>query len=297
MAITIETNTEKYISLEEYFEYVSSNVNLNDLQSLVESAEQLRALANNRHFIIERFNRELLEWQNFQSTNSYSAQTLTLGSGNGFFVRANIWTPASQAPDDREWQNKQFSYLLPHDHNFTFLTVGYLGSGYVTTIYEYDPEEIIGVPGEKVNLHFLEKTSLPQGKVMLYRASRDVHSQEHPQEFSISLNLMIVSPEIYKNNQYSFDLETGRIVDYIQNPGTGRVMLCYLARYIGDSTTVNTLESLAMQHCSPRVRATAYDSLAVLENKSASLIWKQALEDKHAYVKDLAQTALKNLEK
>ncbi|WP_414517058.1 HEAT repeat domain-containing protein [Nostoc sp. PCC 9305] len=297
MAITIDINTDKSINLEEYIEYISSTVDLKDLDSIIESAEHLKALANNRHFLIKRFNRELLEWNNFQTTNSYSSQTLMLGNGKGFFVRANMWMPPSKVPEDREWQNKVFSYLFPHDHNFSFLTVGYLGSGYGTTIYEYDSEKIIGVPGEKVNLRFLEHTFLPEGKIMLYRASRDVHSQEHPQEFSISLNLMIVSPEININNQYSFDLNAGTITDYVKNPGTGRVMLCHLARYIGDSTTVNTLESLAMRHSSPRLRATAYDSLAVLEKNSALEIWQQALQDKHFYVQHVAQTALKDLDR
>ena len=33
-----------------------------------------------------------------------------------------------------------FFYHVPHDHNFSFLTVGYLGPGYWSEYYEYDYE-------------------------------------------------------------------------------------------------------------------------------------------------------------
>lgn len=296
MAITIESKAENSISLEEYIEYVSTNVDINDLSSVLASADQLKKLTNNRHFLLERFNSELKNWKSFQPTNLYSSQALTLGSGKGFLVRANMWMPPSEVPDNDERYNNLFSYLVPHDHNFSFMTIGYLGSGYGTTIYEYSPEEVIGYPGEKVKLRFLEKTSLPQGKIMFYRASKDIHSQEHPDEFSISLNLLLVKPELNSNNQYLFDFERGIIQNYVHAAARTRIVFCYLARYIGNNTTINLLESLAMQSVSPYVRVAAYDSLASLEKGSATKIWQQALEDKHGYVQLAAQTALQKLE-
>ncbi|MFE0800390.1 hypothetical protein [Streptomyces sp. NPDC058812] len=60
------------------------------------------------------------------------AGPLLLGSGPGWTVRADIWSPA-----DRN-DAALHSYELPPDHNFSFLTVGHLGPGYRTEVWEYD---------------------------------------------------------------------------------------------------------------------------------------------------------------
>ena len=151
MAITVETNTTESITLEEYFDYVSSEVAVYDVDEVLNSATALRALANNRSFLVARLNQELADWKNFQTENSYTAPTITLGGGKGFFIRANMWVPMPESAAEREWDRKLYAYEVPHDHNFSFLTVGYLGSGYGTTIYEYDPKSVVGFPGEHVD--------------------------------------------------------------------------------------------------------------------------------------------------
>src|SRR3546814_33924 len=70
-----------------------------------------------------------------------------------------------------------FFYGKAHDHNFSFLTVGYMGPGYWSEYYEYDYANVAGYVGEKVNLRYIEKSKLDEGKVMLYRIHRDVHLQ------------------------------------------------------------------------------------------------------------------------
>jgi HEAT repeats len=269
---------------------MSSEVDLSDTDHVLESGAMLKALANNRHFLVERVNEELLSWRNFQTGNNYSAQTLALGGGNGFYVRANMWLPPSEVSGPKIWESNLYAYTRPHDHNFSFLTVGYFGSGYATSIYEYDPEQIAGIPGEQVQLRFLEKTTLPAGKVMFYRAGRDVHSQEHPEEFSISLNLMLARPEVDWSNQYWFDLDRYIIQDFVQRPSTsGRVALCRLAGALGNGATINILESIASHHEMPRVRASAYESLAALTSSAAQTIWEQAIQDRHPFVRDVAR--------
>ncbi|MEA5523451.1 HEAT repeat domain-containing protein [Nodularia spumigena] len=297
MTITININTDESITLEEYVEYISSTIDLSDTEQVINSATALKALSNNRSFLVEKINQELLNWDNFQTENSYSAQTLALGGKDGFFVRANIWTPAtkSKSPGESEWEKKLFAYELPHDHNFSFLTVGYLGSGYETTIYEYEPTTVIGYEGEPVDLTFLERTSLPRGKVMYYRASRDIHTQEPPIELSISINLLIVSPEANTSNQYCFDIESATIKGFVQNPGTGRIMLCHLARHVGDGSTINILEALAKNHEQPRLRWTAYESLVTLNPTAKAEILEQAVNDSHSFVQMYARKALGTL--
>ena len=289
MALTIEVQTDEKVSLEQYIEYVSKNVNVRDVDSVCDSAWMLKALSNNKRFFTEILNKELSCWRDFQQNNSYTAQTFSLGKVGDFMVRANIWMPPSENLEERSWNDDMFYYLVPHDHNFSFMTIGFWGTGYETTIYEYDPKDIIGEVGEKVNMNFLEKTTLPEGKIMFYRANRDIHSQAHPKEFSISLNLMLGPPEFGLAEQYCFDFNTSSVTNHVQTTNAPRLMLCQLAQYVGNGKTVNLLESLAEKHPTARVRAKAYNSLAVLESNQAEHIWEKAAADKSQFVQKLAR--------
>ncbi|MEM7308566.1 MAG: HEAT repeat domain-containing protein [Planctomycetota bacterium] len=288
MALTIQTETSDAISLEEYLEHVTHRVDPSDTDQVIESAPKLAALANNRTFLVEKFNQELRDWRSFQPTNAYSAQTLTLGGGERFFVRANMWAPPSDTGQVWDWQSRLFAYSRPHDHNFSFLTVGYIGGGYGTKIYEYDPDTVRGEVGERVDLRYLETTALPAGKVMFYRASRDIHSQSPPSEFSMSLNFMVVSPEVAAREQYWFDLEAGTITGRVQNPGSCREMIVRLAAHVGDGATANLLEDIAATHVFPRVRAAAYRSLAHLEPGRGAEIAALAAGDRDPSVRAAA---------
>ncbi|SDM84599.1 hypothetical protein [Maricaulis salignorans] len=296
MAITLQSDRTDTIELDEYVDYVTRHVDPTDTDQVLASAPMLKALANNRSFLVDKFNRELQDWDTFQSSNGYSSQTLTLGSGNKFFIRANMWAPPTNPGEVWDWESKLFAYAKAHDHNFSFITVGYLGSGYGTSIHEYDPESIRGEVGEHVDLRFLEDTSLPQGKMMFYRASRDIHSQTPPEEFSISLNFMCVSREVSTREQYWFDLEQSIITGRVQNPGSTRVMFCHLAKHIGDGRTVNLLESIASGHAFPQVRVSAYDALAALESGHRARIWTRALTDSSDLVAIHARRELAQLE-
>ncbi len=254
MALTIDSQTTEVISLEDYREHVIHRVNVRDLDSVCASASKLRALANNKTFLIEHFNQSLRDWRNFQVANSYTAQTLILGSGPDFVIRANIWTPPTEDTNLRNEQKNLFVYDVPHDHNFSFLTIGYFGPGYETTIYEYDPKSVTGKIGEKVDLRFLETTTLPTGKMMLYRMSRDIHSQNYPTSLSISLNLLLAPPETNQREQFLFDLESSRIAQYARNSASTRLTMCRIARHIGDARTASLLDELSRKHGSPRVR-------------------------------------------
>lgn len=290
MAYTLDFSTTDTIDLSDYLEYMSQ-IDLSDTDQVLASGAMLKALANNRRFVVDKLNDELLSWRNFQPGNNATAQTLVLGSGDGFYVRANMWSPPSRASGVQDWERSLYSYQRPHDHNFSFMTVGYFGSGYATSIYEYDPDQTIGVPGELVGLRFLERTTLPTGKIMFYRAGRDVHSQEHPEEFSISVNLMLHSQESTNRNQYYFNLDNHTIEDYIPTSGTGRVALCSLARHIGNGETASALEEIASRHSMPRVRAAAFESLAVLSGAEHAT-WERAMQDKHPLVREVARRSL-----
>jgi hypothetical protein len=296
MAITLKAYSKKSISLEEYIDSIS-NINVLDFDQVAESAEKLLQLSNNKQFLVEKLNQELMTLNAFQAENSYSSQTLMLGGGKQFAVRANMWLPREEEnanPND-DWESKLYSYALAHDHNFSFLTVGYWGSGYRTSIYEYDPEKIVGYAGEKVDLKLIEETSLPEGKIMYYRAFRDIHVQEEPDEFSVSLNLLIVSPELNVRNQYYFDLNESTIKSFVQTTSRNRLIINNLAKIIHDNTTLTLLEELSLKHINPNVRFGAFENLAYLLKDESGHLWKKAMADKSPFVQHMARMQMSQL--
>src|SRR5262249_10547579 len=159
-------------------------------------------------FLAEFLHDQLLRWETFQQGNAYISQSFILHRGQEWFIRANLWTPRADAAEMHDTQDRVTFYKVAHDHNFSFLTIGYLGSGYERELYEVEPGSFVGRVGEQVELRYIERTRLSAGKVMLYRASRDVHEQAPPEELSISLNLMLIPRETNLVDQYYFDLET-----------------------------------------------------------------------------------------
>jgi hypothetical protein len=292
MAFTIEARAGRPLAAEEYLETLNRDIDsTDDIEAILASAPQLASLCANDDLIVEALNKELGKWREFQNGNHYSAQTFILGVSKKFVIRANVWMPPSGDSSAREWEDKFYYYRVPHDHNFSFMTCGYFGSGYATTIYEYEHDEVTGTPGERVPMRFLERTTLPKGKVMFYRASRDIHSQEHPEEFSISVNLLVVNPKETLRTQYQFDLETGAVQGPIENTGAAQRMLTRTAKYLANDRTRYLLDDLSLSHPNPRFRASCYDSLVDLEPARVEDLICRAESDAHPFVREFARAA------
>lgn len=272
------------ISIEEYANWIRDNVDLSDQESICESANLLFRLSENDSLLSPIISEPLKSMAGvtsaLQKQNMYTDTSLMLTDNEyrGFFVRANIWKIPQKIAGTRKYEEKLYLYQQPHDHDFDFLTVGYYGPGYETTIYEYDPDSILGVVGEDVDLKFLERTTLPKGKVMFYRKSIDVHNQEPPSSLSISINLMIepVSPK----QQYSFDLERSKISSYDAGYFRSQMSVIEIAGLIGDDDTKDILMSIGINNSSDRVRLEAYKSLIRLSPKDAAYIMNKAALDK-----------------
>lgn len=264
MARTIPVQTSEVIGLDEYLEHVRAEVDVRDLDSVAASAPRLAALANHRTFLADILCAGLQRWEQFQAGNEYISQSFILGRGPGFFVRANVWTPRAESDEVRSTQDRVSFYGVAHDHNFSFLTVGYWGSGYETQIYEVEPGSFEPVEGAPAELVFLERTRLTTGKVMLYRAHRDVHEQAPPDDLSISLNLMLIPPEIDVVDQHYFDLQTRRVASVLGIHNDRVILLCKLAAALGGAVSQDLLRGLAEQHPAARVRAAALDALVAL---------------------------------
>lgn len=262
-----------------------SGVDLAEEVSLARCARLLAGLARNRGFLADRIIAELkASYADQLAVNRYSAQVFLLHrSPRGFFLRANLWPAATDAVYAASGA-AAFAYGVPHDHNFSFLTAGYWGPGYVSDYYDYDAERVDGCLGEPLNLTFVERSALSEGRMMLYRAHRDIHSQLPPERLSISLNIMDEGDHVPWRDQYVVDLERGIIA---KRPTlTASEMLLRCAVHLTDNGR-DIAEQFARAHPVPRVRANAIAALAAVEEgegRAAAL--ERGMRDADARVRD-----------
>jgi len=232
-----------------------------DEDSFAAAGPLLGRLGLNRRFLADIAVAELKDRCTRQShENRYSSQVIMLHrASEKYFIRANFW-PSERDSVFKTSGSSPFFYHIPHDHNFSFLTVGYLGPGYWSEYYEYDFDAVTGIPGEKVDLKFVEKSRLEQGKVMLYRAHRDVHNQLPADDMSVSINIMEASQSLPFLNQYRFDVKKCEIAGILTK--TSSEALLALAANHGAGNGRDLAESFAAAHPCERIRFAALRELA-----------------------------------
>lgn len=235
-----------------------------DCEELVaHGALWLRKLCNNRTFLGDLLVDQLRQGASRETIESdYSPQAIVLSpTRRDVFLRANIW-PSARDQCFHASGAKTFVYGVPHDHNFSFLTCGYFGPGYRTDYYEYDYGSVAGYAGERPDLRFVERSALGEGKLMLYRAHQDIHSQIPPESLSVSINIMHVAPAQRWFDQYGFDLERGTITRVL-SPNATEVFL-RLAVATGIEEAIDLAETFARSHPSDRLRLASYEARAGL---------------------------------
>ena len=147
MPRVIDAPTEERIELAELVELLETGgFDSQDEDNFASWGPELKKLANDRNFLADLMIAELKQRCEGQvRDNQYSAQVIMLhDSSRRFIIRANFW-PALKDSVIRHSGTDPFFYGVPHDHNFSFLTVGYLGPGYWSDYYEYDYGEVVGV--------------------------------------------------------------------------------------------------------------------------------------------------------
>lgn len=245
----------------------------------------LARLGRNRTFLADLAIDELKgRGSAHRSASAYGAQVFMLRPPNGrYLIRANFW-PARHDPVVRASGTAPFFYDMPHDHNFPFLTVGYLGPGYWSDYYEYDGATVLGVPGEDAGLCFVERSRLEPGKLMLYRAHRDVHTQLPPDSFSVSLNILGYDLAQPWRSQYRFDLATGTIAEALTT--TPSEALVALAAQFGGGNGTDLARHVADRHPVPRMRMTAIAALAAASDCPAARqrLYERAAADPDPHV-------------
>jgi hypothetical protein len=226
-----------------------------------EAAPILAALSANRTFLGDAAVRELRQDRGRGGgIHHYGPQVIMLGRGQGrWFLRANMW-PAEKDAILRASGRGAFFYDLPHDHNFSFLTIGHHGPGYESDYWDYEGEALSLQPGDMAALRYVGRHRLAPGRVMLYRAHRDVHDQKPPAAFSVTLNIMESSGREPWRNQYRFDPASGRVAGLLN--GTAIEGLLPLAAHCGGEEGGEMLRHLAKRHPVDRIRIGAMRALA-----------------------------------
>ena len=279
------------ISMPEYVDWLDTEVDVWDPQSLWASADKLHQLSCNKMLFDDVLFAPLKELAvGSQTANPYADGTFLLSSidkGKRYFVRANIWIPPRMRAGTTEWEIKHYSYLYPHDHNFDFLTAGYFGPGYRTEVFEYDSKQVSGFVGEKVEITPLEDTHLTQNKVMYFRKSTDLHIQYPPESLSISLNLMVRNFDELATPAYSFDVQAGKITAAIQTPMTRRASVIDLAVELCGVDVADVLKDVAIKHESQQLRRAAFSGMLRLLPDDHEHIGSMIAKDRSPYVTEL----------
>lgn len=220
-------------------------------------APLLARLGANRRFLADRAVAELKSRHAGQRANGYGAQVLLLHPPTGHYVlRANFWPAAGDAVL-RASGPAPFFYDFPHDHNFPFLTLGYLGPGYWSDYYERADRG--GAAGDPAGLAFTGRARLAPGEVRHYRAHRDIHRQLPPDAFSVSINILGYHPAQPWRDQLRFDLERNRIAGTLTT--TPSEVLVALAVQLGGGNGIDLASDFAQRHPHPRMRRTALQAL------------------------------------
>ena len=295
----ITTQTDSQMELGDLVEMLETgSFDPDDEECMVSWGEPLKKLANNRQFLGDLVIEELKQClAGSPSPSQYSSQVIVLHSGSkNYLLRANFW-PAANDSVVVNSGTAPFFYGMAHDHNFSFLTVGYLGPGYWSDYYEYEYGEVVGHSGETVDLRFIERSRLEEGKVMLYRAHRDVHLQLPADAMSVSLNILGLSASHEFRDQYEFDVERSRIAGIINS--TSLEPLVALAAHFGGEEGRGLVEDFAERHPSDRIRFTAVKARAAaadgLDGRIA--VFERAARVSNPYVSAMARHEADRIER
>ena len=178
-----------------------------------------------------------------------------------YFIRANFW-PSPRDSVFKASGTSPFFYGVPHDHNFSFLTVGYLGPGYGANIMNMIMRASSACRARR-STAVRRKTKLDPGKVMLYRAHKDVHNQLPADEMSVSINIMEASTKLPYLAQYRFDPAKCEIAGVLTR-SSSEALLALAANHEGGNAR-DLVESFARHHPCERLQFAALRELAAAE--------------------------------
>jgi hypothetical protein len=126
------------------------------------------------------------------------------------------------------------------------------------------------------SLRFIERSRLEEGKLMLYRAHRDVHAQHPADALSVSLNVMHTTGAQGWLDQYRLDLDQGKIGAIVSGGPSEAFMR--IAVGLGGAEAFDLATRFAHHHPSDRMRLACWDALAGISGDVASrdAVWRDA---------------------
>jgi hypothetical protein len=269
MVLTLSSSrfSQDALGINDAIEEIKARTQDNEPESLLDAAPFLYALGRNRSFLVEA----LLGQTNCGTDLGLQNTSLILYHDARLVFRANFWFPRDSFPAAYAWRVNTLGYLIPHNHDFDFLTLGYWGPGYSTSIYECNLEAGKFVSaGDSIDLVFVENTTLPEGKLMFYRAIQDIHLQDHPPAFSISLNVALL-PSHQRSGQHLFDIENKCVRSVLDHSGS-QILACKLAGILRDETLLTNLDEIRNRSTDPRILAAANAAISVISNQSSGLL-------------------------
>jgi len=250
-------------------------------ESVSHAANWLARLGNNRSFLGDRLI-DLLAGRNNSGNGTLAVDVRNLHRvvlappGRGHFtITAHLW-PSQQEAMLRASGSAAFGYGVAHDHNHDFLTLGYFGPGCSVDDYEYDYETVVGWRGEPVQLRALGRSTHEQGRLVHYRASRDIHCQHPPQSLSVSLTLAHSHPVQGWLDHYVFDTEAGTIARVLER-GPSEAFL-RIAVALGSEEAKELAARFGRHHPSDRMRIAAWRALASTagDAEARDSVWREA---------------------
>lgn len=288
MPLTIKTSNVDPLDVETYLAEADGQINGEDIESVIETADLFAGLLRNRRLLSDHINRELERWWTngtSMSDEQHPPTTFVLGRGSSCYVRANLWFTREDLPRLSPIDlNVLQGAGIAHDHDFHLMTGGYFGPGYETEAWRYDRSRVKGNPGDRACLDAYEKTTLPVGKVMFYERSRDVHRQRFAESLSISLNVMVNSDD-GDVTQLNFDPETDTVIGPVNTfSRTNREAICKIAGCLGDGQTSSLLEDIGRTSGSAQIRAAALRALVALNPDDLTRVIELARDDTHPVV-------------
>jgi hypothetical protein len=288
------------IGPEEFADWADKNIDPLCDQSIISASDKLYELNQNKSFIIESICEKMMLLSSGSLNASSSQSTLHAARRNkngSIVVRSVLWTPRTNVSDRaRLLQDSVLTYSLPHDHNFSLLTIGHWGPGYTTEIFEYRNEEIVGYEGELVDIKFKEKVKLSEDKILFFKANNDIHTQFYPDDVSISLNVMVIENDAELKPQYVFDTEKGLIKGILQGHKISQLYGVFdMVDVLGfDEKMIELSTQILKTHPSDHIRNRALQSIAKVTESTD--FWKKiSLENESKLVRKTAEKLLNNL--
>lgn len=264
MPISTCFSVTESISLREFVSCADNVRHINTSEGLWSLAEDFTRLGNNRDFLSDFFCEYMKGNVARDPLHAVISQAIVLHRSKEYYIRANFWPTAEECSVE---EHKLFAYDQPHDHNFDLLSYSYCGDGYVSDDYEYSYDDVIGYPGELVDIAPLGSHRHKADDVLMYHCNRDIHVQHAPVTPSITLNVIPTANQGGERDQYFFAIDgpearkavlVKRAVNVIEQ----RRMFMVIARQFMSGNVKDVLSRIAGGHACPRTRFEALRVMA-----------------------------------